>query len=176
MNPHTIVFIGGVHGTGKGVLCKRLCSALKWEHLIASELLKWKEYSDASANKKVKNIPETQTRFINGLNRACAEGGSFLLDGHYTLLDNEYKVTRIQLEIFEAINPMAMLLKTEQSEIVWKRLKKRDGHVYPKELINRMLNEEYKYSCELAKHFGIPHLEIASENDEEIISKIAQLL
>lgn len=34
-----IIFIGGVHGVGKGTLCKRLASDLKITHLSASEVL-----------------------------------------------------------------------------------------------------------------------------------------
>ncbi|MCZ4409161.1 ATP-binding protein [Cryomorphaceae bacterium 1068] len=176
IKPFKLIFIGGVHGTGKGRFCNQLCSELKWEHLVASELLRWTEYSDDIANKKVKSISETQVRLMQGLNRKCVEGGSYLLDGHYTLLDNEYRVTRIDSKIFRAINPSVLLLKTEVLDTVWRRLKARDRRTYPISLIDRMLDEEYAYSLELAAVLGVPHIEIGSNNYREAISKIAQLL
>jgi len=36
-----IIFIGGIHGVGKGTLCKRIASDLNIIHLSASEVLKW---------------------------------------------------------------------------------------------------------------------------------------
>lgn len=112
---------------------------------------------------------------MQGIERRCVKGGAYLLDGHYTLLDNEYQVTRIEVEVFAAINPSALLLKTECLEIVWDRLKARDERTYPKEIIDQMLIEEYEYSQELAQHLGVPHIEINSRNYDEVISKIAQL-
>lgn len=35
-----IIFIGGIHGVGKGTLCKRIESELGIIHLSASEVLK----------------------------------------------------------------------------------------------------------------------------------------
>lgn len=164
-----------MHGTGKGSFCGQLSSDSKWEHIVASELLEWTEYSEDHANKKVKSISDTQARLMQGIERRCAEGGSYILDGHYTLLNSAYQVTWIDAEVFEAINPSVLLLKTESLEIVWERLRARDGRTYPKEVIDQMLREEIIYSTELAEKLGVPHIAICPSNYDEVISKIAQL-
>ena len=35
-----IIFIGGIHGVGKGTLCEKVCNDLNIRHLSASEVLK----------------------------------------------------------------------------------------------------------------------------------------
>jgi len=41
-----IIFIGGIHGVGKGTLCEKVCNDLNLLHLSASEVLKWEEISE----------------------------------------------------------------------------------------------------------------------------------
>ncbi|MDG1730294.1 MAG: AAA family ATPase [Algibacter sp.] len=35
-----IIFAGGIHGAGKGTICKELSQSFKFNHLSASEVLK----------------------------------------------------------------------------------------------------------------------------------------
>ena len=58
-----IIFIGGIHGVGKGTVCKEIASKTDLIHITASEILKWNEIS-SSDNKFVNNISSTQERLI----------------------------------------------------------------------------------------------------------------
>ena len=54
-----IIFIGGIHGVGKGTLCEKVCNDLNLQHLSASEVLKWEEISEKE-NKLVKDFSKFQ--------------------------------------------------------------------------------------------------------------------
>lgn len=58
-----IIFIGGIHGVGKGTVCKEIASKTDLVHITASQILKWDEIS-SSDNKLVNNISSTQERLI----------------------------------------------------------------------------------------------------------------
>ena len=38
-----IIFIGGIHGVGKGTICKEIASKTDIIHITASEIIKWNE-------------------------------------------------------------------------------------------------------------------------------------
>ena len=63
-----IIFIGGIHGVGKGTLCKRIESELGIIHLSASEVLKWKGFNVDSSDKRVADIDSTQDYLLKNLN------------------------------------------------------------------------------------------------------------
>lgn len=69
MNCSKIIFIGGIHGVGKGTISKRIIENLNLEYLSASRLLSWEKYSPDLKNKKVTNFSETQTRLIHALKK-----------------------------------------------------------------------------------------------------------
>jgi adenylate kinase len=56
---NNIIFIGGIHGSGKGTVCKNISKQTNLITNIASELIKWNDISHQN-NKKVNNINETQ--------------------------------------------------------------------------------------------------------------------
>lgn len=175
MAPHRLIFLGGVHGTGKGVFCEQLCRATPWQYLSASELLKWTEYAEDPRNKAVRSIPETQERLLAGLERVCNPGERYVLDGHFTLLDASNNVSRVDQQIFESIAPEAILVKTERSALVKERLQLRDGKTYPLTLIERMLADEATYSEELSRQLNVPYLLITPGSEAECIMTISAM-
>ena len=56
MKTKQIVFIGGIHGVGKGTLCREIEKVIQVETISASDLLKWNEVSKEFGNKAVTNI------------------------------------------------------------------------------------------------------------------------
>ena len=79
---NNIIFIGGIHGVGKGTICKEIVSKTDLIHITASEILKWNEIN-SSDNKLVQNISSTQERLIYGLKNLIENDKQYLLDGHF---------------------------------------------------------------------------------------------
>ncbi len=171
-----IAFIGGIHGVGKSTICQDICHQLKMEHLSASELLKWKDINDDELNKKVKNVPVTQNRLLLGLKETVQKEYTYLLDGHYCLLNQENEIVKISLDTFREINPFSLNIIIGEISLIRNRLKSRDSKLYNYDLLERLQNEELAHAKHLSKTLGIT-LNIGTQNDySEIINSLRKSL
>lgn len=157
-----IIFIGGIHGSGKGKVCEKIKEQSNLTHLIASEVLKWHELSPRK-EKIVRNINETQDRLIINLKSIIQPNHRYLLDGHYCLLNKNEIPQKIPFSIFENISPLKLILVIAAPEIIKERLKERDSKEYTKELIIKFQQMEVAYAKELESQLKIPLLTINSE-------------
>lgn len=151
-----VVFIGGVHGVGKSTICQHICRELNMEYLSASELLKWKDINEDEKNKKVEDIPFTQNRLITGLKNRLQEDKSYLLDGHYCLLNKDNEVVNISLDTFKQINPITLILILGNVKEIKKRLENRDNKPYEYELLEHLQNSELTYAKFLSEVLNLP--------------------
>lgn len=145
-----IVFIGGIHGVGKSSICKEIVEVLGWQHLTASEVLKWKNIS-----KQVENIGANQNRLISGLKNIIKPDAYYLLDGHFCLLDKSNKVSQIPESTFVDINPMALCLITDDVLSIKSRLEARDNKEYDASILSNMQVSEQHYAEQLSKKLNI---------------------
>ena len=106
---NTIIFIGGIHGSGKGTVCNKIISEFNITHLTASEVLKWTEIKKQN-EKVVENIIETQEKLIYNLNKIIKKDTYYLLDGHYCLINKNKEPEKIPLEFFKKIAPKKLIL------------------------------------------------------------------
>lgn len=166
-----IVFIGGIHGVGKGILCKKISSKTDLIHITASEILKWSEISD-SDNKLVVNISSTQTRLINGLKKLIDKEKKYLLDGHFCLLNSNGIPSRIDENTFDNINPKVIAIVIDDVEEIKKRLETRDGKIYDTKVLNLLQQMEIEYAEYLANKYSIPYIEIKDRNDTQLMKII----
>lgn len=167
-----VIFIGGIHGSGKGTLCKKISSQTGIPHYTASELLNWNEVSPDVKNKKVIDIPDTQNRLINGLKEIKKKHQSFLLDGHFCLFNKNGIVEKIESEIFKNINPNFIVFVSSSPEEVQKRLKTRDGKIYSIALLQEMQMVEESHAKEIAFSLDIPYFHLTHEILPDLINLI----
>lgn len=161
---NNIIFIGGIHGVGKSSICREICNKFNIQHLSASELIKWNELNEDPKNKKVIDIPDTQTRLIIGLQIAVKENKYYLLDGHYCLLNTESEIIRVPLETFKQINPKKLILILDNVSEIKKRLETRDNRLYDIGLLTSLQNEELAYAKELSQALRVDLL-IGTKHD-----------
>jgi len=164
-----IIFIGGIHGVGKSTICQKICCELNMEYLSASELINWKDLNEDIKNKKVKDIPFTQNRLINGLLNTIQKGRYYLLDGHFCLLNEKAEVEKISIDVFMQINPKALGLILGDIREVKTRLDFRDNRIYEYGLLEQLQNSELDYAKELSVALNVP-LYIEEYNDAMNIS------
>lgn len=170
-----ITFIGGIHGVGKSTICRQICDEIKLEYLSASDLLKWKDINEDAQNKKVKNIPETQDRLILGLTNNIQKHKSYILDGHYCLLNSENKIVNIPLDTFKLINPISLNIILGDIVEIKSRLEKRDNRPYDQDLLSRMQESELNYARQLSKTLGVT-LNIGTQNDfSELLTSLHKI-
>jgi adenylate kinase len=157
-----IIFIGGIHGVGKGTLCEKVCNDLNLRHLSASEVLKWEEISEKE-NKLVKDFTLTQNRLITNLQQIIKENERYVLDGHYCLLNKDNVPEKIDFDTFRTLNPFAFIIVVDEVQEIKRRLEKRDKREYDFELLSKFQKLELDYSIELAKQLSKSHLILNSK-------------
>lgn len=157
-----IIFIGGVHGSGKGTICKSIKGKTEFIHLTASEVLKWEELN-SQEEKKVANINQMQDRLVYNLNKVVKFNKKYLLDGHYSLLNKDGAPEKIPLQTFKDIDPIKLILVTAEPKVIKERLESRDSKYYDIKLIEDFQNLEFKYANQLSQILESPILIINSE-------------
>jgi adenylate kinase len=160
-----IVFLGGIHGAGKGSLCEKVCNELNLIHLSASEVLKWEEISEKE-NKVVKDIILTQNRLITNLRQIVRKNEKYILDGHYCLFNKDNIPEKIDLDTFRKLNPFAFIIVVDEVVEIKRRLENRDKREYDYELLVNFQELELEYSKELAVKLNKPHLILKSEEKD----------
>lgn len=140
-----IHFIGGVHGSGKGTSSREIYNNTELIYLEASKVLKWENLS-SQQNKKVINIEFTQNRLLFNLSQIIKPETSYLLDGHYCLINENNEIERIEINTFEKINPKSLSIKIDEPVEIKKRLQLRDDKDYDLDFIVHFQNEELKYA------------------------------
>ena len=166
-----IIFVGGVHGVGKGTICNEIAFKTGLIHITASQILKWEEISD-SDNKLVKNIASTQSRLIKGLKNLIKKDQKYLLDGHLCLLNSDRIPSRINENTFDQINPKVIAIVIDDVKNIVKRLEARDGKRYDVEILNELQQMEIEYAKYLSDKKLIPYIEIINGNYNQLIKFI----
>ncbi len=151
-----MIFISGVHGAGKSYFCNLVKEATGIECYSASSLIKEKKKQGFPADKRVADIDENQLYLLAAVDDLRASPGEFLLDGHFCLLNKEGVITRIPLDTFTTLRPEAIILLTEDPEIIAQRRQERDGVEHKASDIKAFQDEEAKYAGEVAELLQVP--------------------
>lgn len=119
------IFIGGVHGVGKGSLCKRLVDYLMCEYVSASSLLNW-----ATKTKQVKDVLRNQEILADLLQGHMQKEFSYVIDGHFALWNESNECIKVPLRTFTSLNLDAIIIATCASAVIQERLANRDDYEY----------------------------------------------
>lgn len=168
---NNIIFIGGIHGVGKGTICKEIASKTNLIHITASEILKWDEIS-SSDNKLVNNLSSSQERLIYGLKNLIKKDKQYLLDGHFCLLNSNGIPCKIDEETFDNINPKIISVVIDDIEKIIERLLKRDNKKYNIKILNELQEMEIEYAKYLSKKYSIPYIEIKNSDYKSLLNYI----
>lgn len=169
MRQARVVFLGGVHGVGKSTLAK-LCQGFGIEHLRAGDLIK-SAANDARFDdrKYVKDIGGNQSILITALQARTKDGGTYLLDGHFTLFSNQGKVEKIPMDTFAAIKPASMALVVDNPEAIASRINSRDKAGHDAKQLSAMQEQEIEHARAVSTALGIP-LTLINSGDEAAFS------
>jgi adenylate kinase len=166
---NNLYFIGGIHGVGKGTICKKISSDFNLNHLSASEVLKWEEISPLE-NKKVNDFKLSQNRLISNLNLITEPHKSYLLDGHFCLLNSKNEPEKINKETFIELNPKAFIIVIDKIELIKSRLEKRDNKSYDIEILRKFQDLELDYSIYLSKELNIPMIKVINGDIQNLLN------
>ena len=160
-----MVFVSGVHGVGKSYFCGILKERLNISSHTASFLISERKKARFSTDKHVADIDVNQLYLLEAVKELKDRNEEFLLDGHFCLLDQTGKITRVPLETFIRLSPDAIVLLIETPAIIAKRRKERDGVEHSIVDIKAFQDEELKYAQEVAELLHIP-LKVSSGSSD----------
>lgn len=168
------IFVGGIHGVGKGHLCSYLIEIFKdIKHLSASEVLEW----DKSNNKEVDNVEDTQNRLIKNLKKIISPDEKYLLDGHFCLLKTNSTFEQIPLDTFREINPILIILLIEDNvETIKDQLDKRDNKNYNLDLLEEFQSRELSRAKAISDELGVECVQVSSNEIDDILPIINRVL
>lgn len=164
------IFVGGVHGSGKTELCKKIQEKIDCVYLSTSQLLKW-----SKKEKNVENVQENQRILKELLKKEMQDDKLYLIDGHFALWNNEYKCEKVPLTFFEGLNIKCILLVVENEDVIEKRLFVRNEINVLSENIVSISMVEKEYSQFVAEKLGVYFYQINSSNESQVNILINQM-
>ena len=164
-----LIFVSGIHGVGKTYFCDRIKEKLNIQSYSASQLITAKRNEEFSANKFVSNIDDNQNLLVAAVEELRKQEKEFILDGHFCLLNETGKITRIPLNTYMVLRPDVIILLTEKSEIIAdRRLRRYNVHQDVSE-ITAFQEEEKNYAKEIAEQLNISLMVSQGKDDLERI-------
>ncbi|SFP18213.1 ATP-binding protein [Salibacterium halotolerans] len=152
-----MIFVGGIHGVGKGYFCNKIAELFNISHYTASDLISLKSHNKLSKNKKVHNAEKNQFLLLLAIKELSLKNTPFLLDGHFSLLNHKNEITDVPIKTFQELKPLTIIVLENKIETIQGNLKKRDGKVYERKLLGDFQTREKTYSREIANLLDIPY-------------------
>ncbi|MCL6750760.1 AAA family ATPase [Nostoc sp. CCCryo 231-06] len=153
-----IIFVGGVHGVGKTNLCKNIELRFNIEHFSASNLITREKAEEHLRNKQVENIAGNQDILVKSINKYLKNDNTYLIDGHFCLLNKDNEITKIPYSTFEGISPSAIIVLFEEPENISTRLSSRDSIKHDLPLLRSFQEQEIYYAEYIRDKLNIPYL------------------
>ncbi|WP_172587819.1 ATP-binding protein [Shewanella xiamenensis] len=157
-----IIFFSGIHGVGKGTLCRTLEDKLGYPIYSCSDLIKQNsEYVEIG--KAVSSAEKNQLALLAGLKNI--QENIILLDGHFCLVGKENQIIELGYETFDAINPDKIVNLSCDEKIVHQRLIARDGKALCVEVLKSLQSAEFRRATFFANTRNIPINNFVSGSD-----------
>lgn len=152
-----IIFVAGIHAVGKSTSCKTISDEFGVPHFTASQIIRDEKSSAVSANSKlVDDVADNQRLLIQGVLRLL-EGGSFLLDGHFTMRrKSDGCIEAIHVNVFRDLRVGNVVLFTDHPENISKRMFARDGVLHPVEMFQSHQDAEIAHAKHVADMLSLP--------------------
>lgn len=167
-----VVFVGGIHGVGKTTFCQALAKIMEINHYSASELIKRYNSELTFEDKKIKDVQKNQNALIASIEKFI-EYDSFILDWHFTLLNQSNHIIDVPLDTFGKLNIKKILLLVLNPELILKRLNSRSQNKITFELIEPLQKKEIKQAEYISKILNVELIKLNGiESTNEYLKKI----
>lgn len=161
------IFVGGVHGSGKTQLCKKIQEIIPCKYISASQLLHWEK-----KEKKVENVQGNQFVLKKLLEENTQKEERYLIDGHFALWNNNFECEKVPLYLFENLNLKCIIVVEANIDAISGRLLLRDNKMIEIEKI-RQLKEAERENAELvAQNLNIPIYSVVNLDTNQIVDLI----
>lgn len=158
----TLYFVGGVHGVGKSTMCKIYASSHDAVHISAGALIRQgkNDFVDIS-EKIVGDIADNQRLLIAGI-AALPAVGTFIMDGHFAVLNSERMPTPIDLSVFQDLGISGVIVVVDNPSEISNRIENRDRRYVSARDVAKLQRLERKRGEEVAQALNIPFATVTS--------------
>lgn len=151
----SMVFVGGIHGVGKSTICKKVSDLGGYKYFTASSLIS--SYGKKTdKEKRVDQIEDNQVALLKQLELVRAKDYRVLLDGHFTLINQQGEISPVDIGVFKSMKPDKLVLFKGRPEEIAKRLKERDGKKWDSSFLERFQEEEEKHAQRVSERINTP--------------------
>lgn len=167
-----MIFMAGIHGAGKTTIGKRLEERWNIACVTASALIEAASSQIMPDNKVISSIGENQEILIHEVQKLRDSGITFVLEGHFCLINRECEIERISRDVFKRLNPERIIIIIDQPERIAQRNERKGQLLSNIAFIERFQETEVKYGKEVGRYLGIPCRIV--ENQEEMLLKLLE--
>lgn len=168
-----VVFVAGVHGTGKTTLCGRLKADLDVYHYSASALIKTQRGLTKNLAKIAKDVAANNEALVDAVN--ALPDSKILMDGHFSLFTKNHNIFLVPEITFEKINISIIILLTCDPHDIVARLKGRDSYIHPIKEFKALQDAEEAHANHVAKLINVPIIKINTSKPIDYESTLNQI-
>lgn len=150
----SVIFIGGIHGVGKGYMASRLSETMGVPAYSASALIKQEKNAPVDESKIVLDGDDNQDYLVLAVNKLSGIHETIILDGHFVLLGT-HDFFDIPQSTYEGLSISSIVLKIEEPGIIRERLLQRDKESPTLELLTEMQRREKSRGERIASMLGV---------------------
>ncbi len=152
-----VIFVGGVHGVGKGTQCQLLSESTGIPWFSASSIIKTENQSAIATDTKAVADPSgNQNLLLRGVLRVLSTDVTILLDGHFTILNASRSAVRIDVEIFAQLQLQGIVVLKDTPSQICDRLFQRDKRKWDIEKVSLQQAAEIGHAQMVATRLDIP--------------------
>lgn len=169
---NNVLFVGGIHGTGKSSVCEILAEKLGFIHLSVSKIIRWKGEREYSVGKKARSPMFYQNYFVNYLKDTIDSQKKYVIDGHYCLIETNKNIYSVPYKIFEIVNPILFIVLWDFPDAIVKLLEERDRKIYSLSFVENFQRMELSHAQKIADSLHKDLLFTHKSQLPELIDKI----
>jgi adenylate kinase len=172
-----VIFLAGVHGVGKGFLGTPVANSMGIAHLTASQLIR-EEKGQATwgIDKKTSDLDNNQLALIRAVGQRRLTHPNILLDGHFVLRNAQGVLTPLATAVFKELRLTGVILLTEESNIIVRRLAMRDKDMPDIQVVSELAEAESAHARAVCNELGLPLAVIHAPTEAGLTDAIKRLL
>ncbi len=172
-----VIFVGGVHGVGKGTQCQLLSKRTGIPWFSASSIIKKEKQSAiATDTKAVADPTGNQNLLLRGVLRVLSTDATILLDGHFTILNATRSTVRIDVEVFAQLHLQRIVVLKDTPSKICDRLFQRDKREWDIGEVGLMQAAEISHAQMVATRLSIPIHLVDAFDEGSFIKAIGAML
>lgn len=172
-----VIFVGGVHGVGKGTHCQLVSQRTGISWFTASSIIKTEKQSAIAVDTKAVADPSgNQSLLLRGVRRVTALNSTILLDGHFTILNSHDSIVLIDVEIFDQLQLQGIVVLKDNPSLIYDRLRRRDGCEWALADIRSHQETETTHAQMVATKLAVPIVIVESSDNDSFTKAVRAML